>query len=253
MGDEPGSRHGIWVQRVAEVSHCVQLFACYYNADPDVTGPYPAFDQELALEAILWQYLLPQDFFNPNPIYNRSISSTIALLYGAYKSDSGGLMSAIGVRCLSSSAVGTADIDGVESTFSNFQATDSPIYSQANICAVRFGPLALYSMFSNIFSGVSGQASERVSNLFTSVSAPAAFYAQYAGDDGSTGEMTQLSRLQATDLRSSMLRAYGAYATQLMYNGGQGFSEADGGVSAANFINHNATAFQSRMDSRMEL
>jgi len=50
--------------------------------------------------------------------------------------------------------------------------------------------------------------------------------------------------LQATDLRNSMLRAHGAYATQLMYNGGQGFSGADGS-SAATFVDHNVTAFRS--------
>ncbi|KAE9368458.1 hypothetical protein N431DRAFT_560869 [Stipitochalara longipes BDJ] len=218
--------------------------SCYYNAKPDVTGRYPAFDQELALEVLLWQYLQPQDLFDPNPVYNTSISSTIPSLFGAYKSDSGQSMSAIGVRCLSSSAVGTADIDGVQSTFSNFQATDTPIHNQTNNCAERFDPLALYSMFNNIFIGVSGQATAWLSTLFSSVSAPPAFYAQYADDpdDEGSGLLTQLSMLQANNLRSSMLRAHGAYAVQLMYNGGQGFSASDGSHGAT-FINENVTGF----------
>jgi hypothetical protein len=87
--------------------------SCYYNAKPDVTGSYPAFGQDLALEAILWQYLQPQDLFDPNPVYNTSISSTIASLFSAYKSDSNQSMSAIRVWCLSSSAVGIADIDSM--------------------------------------------------------------------------------------------------------------------------------------------
>ena len=33
--------------------------SCYYNAKTDVAGRYPAFDQELAVEAILWQHFQP--------------------------------------------------------------------------------------------------------------------------------------------------------------------------------------------------
>ncbi|KAH8787381.1 hypothetical protein F5882DRAFT_495125, partial [Hyaloscypha sp. PMI_1271] len=33
--------------------------SCYYNAKTDVAGRYPAFDQELVVEAILWQHFQP--------------------------------------------------------------------------------------------------------------------------------------------------------------------------------------------------
>jgi hypothetical protein len=72
--------------------------------------------------------------------------------------------------------------------------------------------------------------------------APPAFYAEFAGDQA-TGALTQLSMLQAPDLRSSLLRAHGAYAVQLMYNGGQGYSASDGSHGAS-FISHNVTAFE---------
>lgn len=65
-------------------------------------------------------------------------------------------MSAIGVRCLSSAAVGTADVDEVQSTFFNFQVTDTPIRNQTNNCAERLCPLAIYSMLNDMFVGVSG-------------------------------------------------------------------------------------------------
>jgi hypothetical protein len=154
-------------------------------------------------------------------------------------------MSAIGVRCISSSAVGTADIDGVLSTFSHFQATDTPIYNQTNDCATRFGPQALLDMFNSIFVDFRGQPSEWLSTFSSSVSAPPAFYAQFADDPGdeATGALTQLSMLQATDLRGSLLRAHGTYAVQLMYNGGQGYSASDGNHGAS-FVNNNVTAFE---------
>jgi hypothetical protein len=144
-------------------------------------------------------------------------------------------MSTIGVRYLSLSAVGTADIDGVRYTFSNFQATDTPIYNQTNNCAIRFGPQALLDMFNTIFVDFREQPSESLSIFSSSVSAPPAFYAQFADDpdDEATGALTQLSMLQATDLRSSMVRAHGAYAIQLMYNGGQGYSASDGNHGAS--------------------
>jgi hypothetical protein len=84
--------------------------SCYYDAKPATTGHYPALEQDQALEVILWQYLQPQDFFEPSPVYNMSISSTISSLFGAYKSDSDQPMSAFGVRCLSSSAVGKSQL-----------------------------------------------------------------------------------------------------------------------------------------------
>jgi hypothetical protein len=56
--------------------------SCYYNAKTDVAGRYPAFGQELAVEAILWQHFQPQDLLDPNLVYNTSISSTIPLLLG---------------------------------------------------------------------------------------------------------------------------------------------------------------------------
>jgi hypothetical protein len=100
-------------------------------------------------------------------------------------------------------------------------------------------------MFNSIFVNFRGQPSEWLSTFFSSVSAPPAFYAQFTQDPGgkATGALIQLSMLQANDLRSSLLRAHGAYAVQLMYNGGQGYSASDGSHGAS-FLNNNVTAFE---------
>jgi hypothetical protein len=56
--------------------------------------------------------------------------------------------------------------------------------------------------------------------------------------------MVRPSLLQASELRRSLLRAYGTVAVQLMYNGGQGYSFARSGQQYK-FKNPNATAFVS--------
>lgn len=82
-----------------------------------------------------------------------------------------------------------------------------------------------------------------VSALFTSAGKPGPLYASYdtEGIDAGTGTFLQLSYLQETDLRHSLLRAYAAYAVQLMFNGGQGFTNLDG--SQTTFANPNVTEF----------
>ena len=152
-------------------------------------------------------------------------------------------MTAIGVQCKSSSSVGMADINGVYSTYSNFARTDTPINVQRARCAERFGPENISSFITG--RGTAGQDKDWLSNLFTSSAAPPAFYAPYTDDpdavDAGGGIMFQLGYLNATQLRQSMLRAHAAYATQLMYNGGQGFTALDG--SHVTSFNPNITSF----------
>ncbi|KAH5614175.1 hypothetical protein HBI26_003750 [Parastagonospora nodorum] len=235
--------------------------ACYFNQVENITGDYPGIEQEQVFEAILWQSLLNKSTLSgPSTAhhYNFTLSHNITEMYGAYKlsnflpifrssnqtnsttSVSPHPMSAIGVQCKASSNVGTADIDGVTSTYSNFVRTDTPINNQTQRCAWRFG--------ANVPSMVMPKLKDQwLSTLFTSVAAPPPLYASYTDDPSSieagTGFLTQLSYLQPEQLRQSMLRAYGAYAVQLMYNGGQGFTGRDG--SHVEFQNPNVTEFQS--------
>lgn len=235
---------------------------CYYNQDLNITGDYPGIDQERIFEMVLWQHMYNSSFGDATPPkYNHSLDRTIADLYGAYdyndfqytvsantsKIFKPAPMTAIGVQCRSSSSVGTAQLNGVHSTYSNFTRTDTPINVQRARCAGRFGAETLGSMIPQPASITSSNSldGDWLNSLFTSVAAPPLFYATYTDDpdsvDAGTGYMVRLGFLQASQLRQSLLRAYAAYAVQLMYNGGQGFTTREG--SSVSFTNPNVTSF----------
>lgn len=235
---------------------------CYFNKNDSITGKYPDIDQERIFEIVLWQQLFNSSYGDAvGPQYNLTLDHNITELYGAYdyRDFQYNLpanttatfprqpMTAIGLQCKSSSSVGIADINGVRSTYSNFVQTDTPINLQRSRCAERFGAETLGSMipkpppFSNPYS----TQDDWLNSFFTSTAAPPPFYASYTDDpdsvDVGTGYMVRLGYLQASQLRQSMLRAYAAYAVQLMYNGGQGFTARDG--SQVTLLNPNITSF----------
>lgn len=236
---------------------------CYFNQAENITGDYPGLDDEpTVFEMVMWQMLQEMQSFVPRPVYNLSLERNLTELNGVYDyKQFSGLnlsqpMAAIGARCVSSSSVGTADIDGVRSTFSNFARTDTPINRQTNRCAQRFGASAIRFMFgqatapslggsgSGAFDGDNGKG--WVSQFFRSVAAPPPFYAGYEADESNPGEVgtggiVQLSYLQAHQLRTSLLRAHASYAVQLVFNGGQGFTVFDDSLAQA--PNPNVTEF----------
>ena len=229
---------------------------CYFSQAKNITGDYPGLDEETVFEMILWQDISQPGYIKP-PKYNLTIDHNITDLYGAYdfnqwpsisnsSSNFSRPLTAIGARCTSSSSVGTARVDGIHSTYTDFVRTDTPINDQKYRCAQRFGAAGVHAM-------LAGAVTEKPSNgrgtwmnqLFDSVAAAPPFYASYDSPneiDVGTGSMIQLQYLQASQLKNSLLRAHAAYAVQLMYSGGQGFS-AQGG-SATGSINPNVTAFQ---------
>ncbi|XPS75938.1 hypothetical protein M3J09_008002 [Ascochyta lentis] len=114
---------------------------CYFNKNESLTGDYPGIEQERIFEILLWQKIFDSSYNDgAPPQYNFSIDHNITELYGAYDyldfeynipanlSDTYPRqpMTATGVQCKSSSSVGSADIDGVRSTYSNFVRTDTP-------------------------------------------------------------------------------------------------------------------------------
>ncbi|KAF2726969.1 hypothetical protein EJ04DRAFT_570794 [Polyplosphaeria fusca] len=223
--------------------------SCYFNEAQNVTGDYPGIDQETVFEVLLYQLIFNQSYADPRPNYNFSLDHNITEFYGGYdytdfdkpkniSVNATDPWTAIGARCTSSSSVGTADIDGLRSTYSNFVRTDTPISVQRARCAGRFGAEALSSF-------IIPSDGDLMGNLFGSVAAPPAFYAPFTNDpnniDVGTGLFLQLNYLQAEQLRQSMLRAHAAYAVQLMYNGGQGFTALDG--SHVKSVNPNITEF----------
>jgi hypothetical protein len=230
---------------------------CYYNKVENITGDYPGINQEQVFEVMLWQNLA--NISNTQKLeYDLSLDHNITGAHGAYdqlnfvldkvpesqkKNVSAKLhpnpLSAIGVQCKASGSVGTADINGVTSSYTNFVRTDTPINVQTARCANRFSAVIPDWLMSKY------NEKEWLSTLFSSVAAPPPFYMSQSNDaadvtDVGTGYLVQLKYLQAQQLRQSMLRAYAAYAT-LMYNGGQGFTTSDG--SQIGIQNPNITEF----------
>ncbi|KKY25495.1 hypothetical protein UCRPC4_g01759 [Phaeomoniella chlamydospora] len=224
-----------------------------YNPTPlpqDKTMPYPGLDQPQALEFVLWQNLSAHDLYVENPpTVNLTLPDTIPTLHGAYSTsveDGIGTstpMAAIGVRCTSVSAVGTADINGRHSTFSNFQRSDdTPSGASGLQCAERLSLGVPHLLFSNALS--SSDPTEWLSYFYNSVGKFQQGYSQ--ADYEFTGNQINLvsSYLQATELQRSLTRAYSLYALELVYNNGVGYVDQDGNyVHNSSFTNNNATAY----------
>lgn len=176
-----------------------------------------------------------------------TICQSIADLHGEYTSlvtdpdadpeDEGEGLTAIGVSCTSSSSVGTTDIDGERSTYSNFVRTDSPIPARKGDCARRFRVQTLACTLDLNNDGW-------LRRLFDSIGVPPPLD-QSNPDDllgfGVWRENAQLAYLQATQLRQSLLQAFSTYAIRLIYNNGQDFIGNDG--SRLRTLNSNVSAF----------
>jgi hypothetical protein len=222
----------------------------YYNENT-TTHRYPEIDRKRVFEVLLWQRLEGQtrwgeSQFNAN-LYNLTIDHNITELYGEYASfgsvnendpeAQGDSLTAIGVTCTSSSSVGTAEIDGVQFTYSNFVSTDSPIPPRKGDCARRFGTETLACTLDLNSTGV-------LRWLFDSIGAPPPLDMSdpsHLLGHGDWRENTQLTYLQATQLRRSLLQSFSNYAIRVMYNDGRDFIGADG--SRVRTSNPNATAF----------
>jgi hypothetical protein len=206
-------------------------------------------------EVLLWQGVQAdtgwgQSKFNAS-LYNLTIDHNITKLYGEYPGRPTGFddgsddflerkgegMTAIGVSCTSASSVGTADIDGVRCTYSNFVRTDSPISARKGECARQFGAEILACTLNLKSDGW-------LRWLFDSIGAPPPLDTSDPNNllgHGDWRENAQLAYLQATELRQSLLQAFSTHAITLMYNDGRDFVGADG--SRLRKMSPNVTAF----------
>ena len=189
---------------------------CYHNIQEDPSKPYPGIEHKRTFEVLLWQarYALSDS-------HNGTIVRTIKSLTGEYVGDNGEKLKAIGASCTSSSSVGLADIDGVRSTYSNFQRSDTPVPPRAEDCAKRFGAETLACTLNIIDDGW-------LRWLYDSIGLPSPIDTNIEGPEeaGRIHLMTvndQLEYLQADQLRQVLLQAYSTYAIKLMYNDGLDF------------------------------
>jgi len=228
---------------------------CYFKEHSNSTADYPGLDphRHEVFEIAVWQELQAKsDFLERLGVslnYNTSIDHNITDFFGKYdtrqflassREEIARLtprpMTAIGVQCNASSNVGSADIDGVRSSYSNFRRTDTPVPKGWDRCAPRFGAKVPLSI---IYSG--DFDADWFVSILESGGAPAPEYGaqnqvQKNGSNTVFYYSAQLGYLQAEHLRRSMLRVYASFAEQLMYSGGQ---------AHITFTNDNATAFES--------
>jgi hypothetical protein len=219
------------------------------------TIPYPGIDGEpQVLEMILWQNLSAKDTSpdvveNP-PTLNFTLPDTLPELLGAYKTfDERNItpptaMAAIGVRCTSSSAVGTAHLDGRRAVFSDFQRSDeTPVASRSSMqCAERLSIGVPHLIFSS--SAGNRDEAEWLSHFYASVGKFAQGHSQLGTHFIGNQVPLQSSYLQADELRRSLTRAYALYALQLVYNDGVGYVDRNGTYrEASEFVNAEAVAY----------
>ena len=192
---------------------------CYHDLQEDPSRPYPGIEHKRTFEVLLWQtlYALPGS-------WSSTIVRNIESLTGEYISEYDERLKAIGASCTSSSSVGSAKIDGVRSTYSNFQRSDTPVPALKNNCAKRFGAETLACTLNIKDDGW-------LKWLFDSIGLPSPLGTSQGNTAikfGKTEFVTQVEYLQADQLRQALLQAYSTYAIKLMYNDGQDFISENG-------------------------
>lgn len=224
--------------------------SCYYW-DHNDGGSYPGLDKETVYEAILWQNLDTTFITDDDSAkYNLTVDYNITELYGAWQAyvvwDADNQyysnMTAVGVQCKVSSAVGSAKIDGRTSTYTDFNRTDTPI-PPLDTCSPRMDVASPGLVVSQ-----ANDTNTFITNIFRSINAPLQYTANYITDldpqnVNKSSQEVQLYYLQAADLQHALLRTYPAYVNELIFNGGLEYSNASG-VQYASYINTNVTSFE---------
>ena len=201
---------------------------CYFNKSADATEDYPGLSHNSTLEMALWQAPTDDDGLVNPPLdpsrYNLTLDShTIPDLRGAYTMPSGDQksrdpMEAIGVQCKSSSAVGTAHVNGITSRYSNFEPSDTPVTQNKFQCAPRLALAVPKFIFNEDKATMTWSE-----NFFAAADAPRSIFTSQS-DDNVVFTVVRLTLLQAEDLQMALIRAYSSVAVQLMYDGPQGYN-----------------------------
>lgn len=197
---------------------------CYFNGTKGATRGYPGLTHDNVLELAIWQTATTDNWLasNMDPVvYNFTLDLPIKDLRGAHKvsldhGESMADMEAIGVQCNSSSAVGTADVDGVTSQYHNFVPSDTKI-QENGYCARRLESAVPWLIFAG--DTMRDSWSE---DFFASAEARRLLLRPVSEDDARETPVRS-TLLQAAQLRRALARAYGITAVQLMYDGAQGY------------------------------
>jgi len=219
------------------------------NTETNTSVPtYAGLDEKDILEMALWQTYSnpPGSTGNFVGIQNdipelRNEHTQPNSPYKGYPWD--GDMKAVGVRCTSSSATGTAKINGFAGTFTNFQRQDP--YSDGNIppnpprlgtgVPLMFLQTAQDENFLN-YGYLNTSSFRRLANYSTNYTVvnfgydwlrPLIHASGLELDLNATAQQLDyyFNLVQTSDLQQAVTLAYRQYATQLMFQGASGLSQ----------------------------
>ncbi|KAF3192663.1 hypothetical protein TWF788_000270 [Orbilia oligospora] len=178
---------------------------------------YPGLNSTVVLEAALWQSISPIESYgrisvNPENFNFRDAENDIpefrnTLRYPGQK--------AVGVRCEASSAIGTALINGVDGTYTNFTQLDAEIRNGGGI--KRFETGIPHMIVQTPYIPSNFQLSDNVdwfSALYASIEMSSLTTNAFGDFLGAAPSV-----LQAEDLKRAILRAYKTHAVHIMYDG----------------------------------
>ncbi|KAK6532550.1 hypothetical protein TWF281_006735 [Arthrobotrys megalospora] len=179
--------------------------------------PYPGLNSTVVLEAALWQSISPIDFYgrigvNRDNFNFRDAENDIPELRNSRRYPG---QKAVGVRCEASSAIGTALINGVDGTYTNFTQLNATIRNGGGIKRFETGIAHMivqtpYIPFGLVFSN----NVDWFSALYSSIEMSSLTTNSFGDFLGAAPSV-----LQAQDLRNAMLRAYKTHAIHIMYDG----------------------------------
>ncbi|KAJ6263076.1 1,3-beta-glucanosyltransferase GAS4 [Drechslerella dactyloides] len=182
-----------------------------------VLGDYPGLDKLVTLEAALWQNIKSIDAYgnlgvNAGNFVFRDAENDIPELrdeplYPGQK--------AVGVRCQASSAIGTAIVNGVAGTYTNFTQRSANPRNGGGIKRFETGipHLLLQTPYIPTDLRLSSDV-DWFSALYSSIEKSSLTNNAFGDFLGAAPSV-----LQAEDLRNAMLRAHKTWAVHIMYDG----------------------------------
>ncbi|KAK6341450.1 hypothetical protein TWF696_008524 [Orbilia brochopaga] len=180
-------------------------------------SPYPGLDTPVTLEAALWQNIQPIDSYGsigvvPSNFIFRDAENDIPELRNDPRYPN---QKAVGVRCHASSAIGTAIVNGVKGTYTNFTQRNANIRNGGGIKRFETGVPHLLLQTPYIPTDL------RLNNDIDWFSALYSSIEKSSLTNNAFGDFLGAapSVLQAEDLRAAMLRAHKTWAVHIMYDG----------------------------------
>ncbi|KAK6501413.1 hypothetical protein TWF481_009253 [Arthrobotrys musiformis] len=180
-------------------------------------APYPGLNSTVVLELALWQSISPIESYgrisvNPENFNFRDAENDIPELRNSSRYPG---QKAVGVRCEASSAIGTAFINGVDGTYTDFKQLNATIRNGGGI--KRFESGIPHMILQTPYIPLGFQFPNNVdwfSALYSSIEMSSLTTNAFGDFLGAAPSV-----LQAEDLKRAVLRAYKTHAVHIMYDG----------------------------------